>query len=211
MFNNKDNKNNTGIDNTGDSNTGDGNTGDGNTGDRNTGDWNTGYRNTGYRNTGDRNTGDRNTGDWNQTDYSTGFFNTTEEPFRMFNKEVVGISRDDISFPYFFYFDLTEWIYESDMTDEEKEKNPTYKTTDGYLKEYGYKEAFQKSYKETDEDDRKKVFALPNFDADIFYKISGIDVRKSDKTETINIGGIEYDKNEVEEKLKGIKPIKESK
>lgn len=35
-----------------------------------------------------------------------------------------------------------------------------------------------------------------------------IDVDQATTPETINIGGVEYDKAEVEAKLKGLKPIK---
>ena len=30
--------------------------------------------------------------------------------------------------------DVVEWVYEEDMTDEEKAAHPTYETTGGYLK-----------------------------------------------------------------------------
>ena len=37
-----------------------------------------------------------------------------------------------------------------------------------------YKEAFIASWEAADPDDRVKVKDLPNFDADVFYEISGI-------------------------------------
>lgn len=60
------------------------------------------------------------------------------------------------------------------MTDEEKEANPTYQTTGGYLKVYDYQEAFQNSYQNASREEQLKVKNLPNFDADVFYQISGI-------------------------------------
>lgn len=64
------------------------------------------------------------------------------------------------------------------MTDREKKDHSDYKTTGGYLKSYEYKEAFQNSWDEADPEDRKRVWDIPGFDPDIFYEISGIDVRE---------------------------------
>jgi PPE-repeat protein len=111
------------------------NTGYWNTGNSNTGNWNTGNRNTGYRNTGYRNTGDSNTGYWNTCDHETGYFNTEQaDTIRVFNKDVSCETWANCDKPDFLYFDLTEWIREDAMTDQEKIENETYKTTGGYLK-----------------------------------------------------------------------------
>ena len=141
----------------------------------NTGNWNTGDWNTGNSNTGNWNTGDSNTGNWNTGDWNTGNLNTDTPQYRIFNKET-DIKREDIAFPDYFYFNMTEWINESIMTDEEKEDNPTYKTTGGYLKKYDYKEAWRKSWENADIEDRKKTLELPNWNNEIFKEISGIDV-----------------------------------
>lgn len=146
---------NTGNSNTGNSNTGDWNTGNWNTGNRNTGNRNTGYRNSGDLNTGDLNTGDLNTGDlntgnWNSSDRSSGFFNT-ETSINVFNKPCSIDEWNNSYKPRFLYFDLEEG-----------------KT---------YKECFKKSWDHADEQDRIRVKDLPNFDADIFFEISGIDLR----------------------------------
>ncbi len=149
-----------------------------NTGHRNTGDWNTGHRNTGHRNTGNRNTGDWNTGDWNTGDWNTGFFNTqTPDKINVFDVLVSRREWDEFDRPGFIYFDLTKWIPMSEMTDQEKAENPNFGNTEGYLKKLDYKEEFQRSYLEADEEDRKKILNCPNFDADKFFEISGIDVR----------------------------------
>ena len=71
------------------------------------------------------------------------------------------------------------------MSDIEKEENPAHKTTGGYLKVYDYKEVFQNSYNQASEEDKELLLELPNFDADVFFEISGIDVRKKDNSEAI--------------------------
>ena len=63
------------------------------------------------------------------------------------------------------------------MTDKEKQDHPSHTTTGGYLKTYEYQEAWRKAFDAASEEERKAVMDLPNFDADIFAEISGIDVR----------------------------------
>jgi len=185
--------------NTGNRNTGNRNTGDWNTGNSNTGNSNTGYRNTGDWNTGHWNTGDRNTGHWNTCDMETGFFNTNKiKTIRAFNKDChIELWNSSVK-PDFLFFNLTEWVYESEMTDREKTENPSYKATGGYLKKYDYKEAFKKSWNEATQEDRDLLFKLPNFDANVFEEISGINVNESSNEMTI----------EDLEKLTGIKNLK---
>jgi hypothetical protein len=169
---------NTGDWNTGNWNTGDLNTGDLNTGNRNTGDWNTGNWNTGNWNTGNRNTGNRNTGDWNTGNRNTGYFNVkTPDQVNVFDVLTNKSDWDNFDKPNFIYFKLTEWVGESEMTQQEKDNNDTYGNVGGYLKKRDYKEVFKESYEEATKEDRKKIFNLPNFDADKFLEISGIDVR----------------------------------
>ena len=188
---------NTGNWNTGDWNTGDRNTGDWNTGNRNTGDWNTGNWNTGNcntgnwnignwnagnRNTGNENTGNWNTGDWNSTDFSTGCFNTKEEKIRLFNKRSKWTYRDwRCSLARDLMCDCphtkTVWINEKYMTDSEKEENPTWECTGGYLKIIeATNEDKQRWWDNLDDEDREEVMSLPNFDKDIFKEITGIEV-----------------------------------
>jgi hypothetical protein len=152
------------------------NTGYRNTGDRNTGDSNAGNRNTGYRNTGNRITGNRNTGNWNSTSYETGFFNTIQSEFiNIFNKPCKRSDWNNSIKPNFLYFNLTEFISENKMTDSEKELNPDYKISGGYLKEYSYKEAFKKSWDNATKEDKDLLEKLPNFDWKVFTEISGIE------------------------------------
>lgn len=124
---------------TGRCNTGDCNTGDWNVGDRNTGCRNTGCRNTGNWNTGDCNIGNWNTGDWNKSSYNTGCFNTKEPKIILFNKPSDWTYNDWLRSNARFLLhqipkNVVKWIYEKNMTDKEKAKYPTYKTTGGYLK-----------------------------------------------------------------------------
>jgi len=192
---------NTGNWNTGNWNTGDWNTGNWNTGDSNTGRSNTGHRNTGSWNTGSWNTGSWNTGNWNVCDRETGFFNTQGiKTIRVFNKDCAVAVWDQADKPCFLHFDLTEWIREGDMTDQEKIDHTTFRTTGGFLKVYDYKEAFQKSWDEADEEDRAKLFKLPNFDAEVFKEISGIDVTEKPKScagKIVEIDGKKYTLKEV--------------
>ncbi len=92
----------------------------------------------------------------------------------MFGKET-DIKREDINFPNWFYFDLTEWVPDNDMTDEQKKEHDDYKTTKGFLLTYGYKEAWRNSFdKETNLGEIRMALALPNFDYLIFEEITGI-------------------------------------
>jgi len=171
---------NTGDRNTGDRNTGDRNTGHWNTGDRNTGHRNTGHSNTGYRNTGHWNTGDRNTGHWNTGDGNTGYFNfLSPENILVFEKEYKYSDWIELNLPSCLYFNTKEWIDYSNMTEEEKEKHPSSKTSGGYLKTLEYKEAFIKSLQNASKEEIEQIKNLPNFDADIFEKISGFRINKS--------------------------------
>ena len=186
-----DNKNNTGDRNSGDSNSGDRNSGDRNSGDsnsgyRNSGDSNSGYSNSGDRNSGYRNSGYSNSGEWNSCDKETGYFNSYQsETIRVFNKDCDREVWDNVNKPSFLYFNLTEWVGSEGMTDEDKLENPHWETTCGYLRSYDYKEAFQKSYNNASQEEKDLLLTLPNFDADVFFEISGIDVRKPDNSDKI--------------------------
>ena len=168
---------NTGKENTGDRNTGNWNTGNWNTGDRNTGNWNTGNRNT-----GNRNTGNRNTGDWNTIDFSTGCFNTYPEKIRLFNKPSNLTYQDWIlsnarSVMTHCPLKRTMWIESDSMTDSEKEENPTWEYTGGYLKTVEVtNDDKQEWWDNLNGEEREAVMRLPNFDKGIFKEITGIEV-----------------------------------
>ncbi|AWH83523.1 hypothetical protein DDG63_20430 (plasmid) [Clostridioides difficile] len=191
---------NTGNHNTGYRNTGDYNTGNGNTGYRNTGDCNTGYRNegnynagnynagycnTGYCNEGNYNTGNYNigncnSGDWNIGDYNSGVFCTDVRKIRMFNKET------DLTYEDWMNSEarnilkknsyLTKWIRIDDMTEEEEKNNPGYEINNGYLKVFTFEEMCKNMWDSLTEEEKKIIIEIPNFDADIFKEITGIEV-----------------------------------
>ena len=172
---------NTGNRNTGNKNTGNRNTGNRNTGDWNTGDWNTGDKNTGDWNTGDWNTGDWNTGDWNIVSASSGCFCTEKQKILIFDKPSDWTIEDwrDSDARYLLNKipkNVVEWIYEGDMTDQEKEENPTYKTTGGYLKVLNESEAAQIWWDGLNNKNKNCIKSIPNFDAEKFEKCTGIKV-----------------------------------
>ena len=172
---------NTGNCNTGNRNTGDWNTGDWNTGDCNTGNRNTGNRNTGNRNTGDCNTGDCNTGDWNKSSFNTGCFNTEEQKIMLFNKPSNMTYSEWLDSDARYLLnqipkDVVEWVYEEDMTDEEKAAHPTYETTGGYLKVLDESECGQLWWGSLSDRRKEIIKAIPNFDAEIFFQCTGVRV-----------------------------------
>ena len=182
---------NTGNRNTGDWNTGDWNTGNCNTGNRNTGNWNTGNCNTGNRNTGncntgnrntgDWNTGNRNTGDWNKSSFNTGCFNTEEQKIMLFNKPSNMTYSEWLDSDARYLLnqipkDVVEWVYEEDMTDEEKAAHPTYETTGGYLKVLDESECGQLWWGSLSDRRKEIIKAIPNFDAEIFFQCTGVRV-----------------------------------
>jgi hypothetical protein len=196
---------NSGDRNFGDWNSGDWNSGNRNSGDLNTGSWNSGNCNSGNRNSGNWNSGGRNSGNWNSGDWNTGYLNTAKPTVRMFNKDT-GMTYEEVTeyIPNYFYFDLVEWVAEEDMTKEEKEENSTYEITGGYLKVYGYKEAWRRAWDNATEEDRKKTLELPNWDNEIFKEITGVDVERelSESKDMIEIDGRKYSKDTIKEALR---------
>lgn len=176
---------NTGRKNVGDSNTGYENTGNNNTGNNNRGKSNTGNYNSGNYNTGNRNIGNRNTGDWNLSAYNNGCFNTEETTIMLFNKPSNWTYSQWLkSRACHLLNDIpnrtVEWIGEYSMTAEEKELNPGYETVGGYLKVFSQDEnrnMAQKWWDELDDSEKKTILSIPNFDADIFYKCTGVNVQ----------------------------------
>ena len=161
--------------NSGDRNSGNRNSGDCNSGNRNSGNWNSGDRNSGDCNSGNRNSGNCNSGNWNRGDRNSGFFNTGSPLVRIFNKET-NISRNDIDFPSFLYFDLTVWVSHDTATDEEKEAHKIdIETCGGFTKAISYKDAFRIAWNKASKEEHKKLLKLPNWDNEIFKEISGID------------------------------------
>ena len=172
---------NSGNRNSGDWNSGNRNSGDWNSGNRNSGDWNSGDWNSGDWNSGNRNSGDWNSGDWNNTNFSNGCFNTVEPTIHLFNKPSSWTYRDWLNSEARYLMnqiqgDILEWVYLSDMTDEEKAAHPEAETTGGYLKELDNSECAVIWWRSLDQRQKNVIMAIPNFDKAIFKEITGIDV-----------------------------------
>ena len=172
---------NSGNRNSGDCNSGDWNSGNRNSGDCNSGDWNSGDWNSGDCNSGDWNSGDWNSGDWNNTNFSNGCFNTVEPKIHLFNKPSEWTYRDWLNSEARYLMnqiqgDILEWIYLSDMTDEEKATHPEAETTGGYLKKLDNSECAVIWWRSLDQRKKNVIMAIPNFDKAIFKEITGIDV-----------------------------------
>lgn len=110
----------------------------------------TGLCNSGDCNSGNRNSGDCNSGDW-----------LNSEPRYLMN-QIQG--------------DILEWVYLSDMTDEEKAAHPEAETTGGYLKELDNSECAVIWWRSLNQRQKNVIMAIPNFDKAIFKEITGIDV-----------------------------------
>lgn len=140
--------------------------------------------NSGDGNSGNRNSGYGNSGYGNSTNRSAGIFCSTETTVRMFNKET-SFKWDEIDHPHFNEFYLNKWIEESNMTDEVKKADPEFYVKKGYLKIYSWNEAWANFWRDTDEENRQKVLNLPNFNAQVFKEITGIDVNENSKKQEL--------------------------
>jgi hypothetical protein len=156
--------------NTGEENSGNYNSGNYNSGYCNSGDWNSGNYNS-----GDYNSGNRNSGCCNSGNYNSGFFNTDEPTVRMFNKDT-GKKRSEIDVPY-LHLPITEW---------DSDGKTLIKRT--------YKEAWAKAWSKATEKTKQRFLDLPNFDAEIFKEITGINVEKPDTCDgkVVEIDGKKY-------------------
>jgi hypothetical protein len=169
--------------NSGDWNSGNRNSGDWNSGNRNSGNWNSGDWNSGDWNSGNRNSGNRNSGNWNMTDFSSGVL-CTEEPECLIFDRPSGMTlrqwrqTDAARLMNSVELKTTEWVSESRMSEKEKEAHPESEILGGYLKEYAEPHyAFQEWWDRLDDEEKGIIKAIPNFDAEKWFKITGIDVR----------------------------------
>ena len=162
-------------------NSGDWNSGNRNSGNCNSGDWNSGNRNSGNRNSGNRNSGDWNSGDWNKCSFSNGCFNTVSPKIYLFNKPSEWTYEDWLNNEARYLLnqipgDVLEYIYLSDITDEEKAAHPEAETTGGYLKILDNSECAVIWWRGLSDRQKAVITAIPNFDKEIFKQITGIDV-----------------------------------
>ena len=174
---------NTGKDCTGRCNSGDCNSGDWNSGDCNSGNRNSGDCNSGNRNSGDCNSGDCNSGDWNKASYCLGCFNTVSQKLKFFDEET------DVTFEdwrrseaYYLLSQIDdkplEWVWACSMSDQEKEENPDWEINDGYLKKRDVSKANLKWWHSLTKRQKKIIQNIPNFNAEKFKLITGIDVNE---------------------------------
>ena len=169
------------IVNTGKGCTGLCNSGNRNSGNRNSGNRNSGNRNSGDWNSGDWNSGDCNSGDWNKCSFSNGCFNTVSPKIYLFNKPSEWTYQDWLDSEARYLLnqipgDVLEYIYLSDMTDEEKAAHPEAETTGGYLKILDNSECAVIWWRGLSDRQKAVITAIPNFDKEIFKQITGIDV-----------------------------------
>ena len=177
---------NSGNRNSGDCNSGNYNSGDYNSGNRNSGNGNSGDDNSGNRNSGDYNSGDwnsghYNSGDWNKTHFSNGCFNTELPKIFLFNKPSDWTYQDwlDSDARYILMNCPTNaltWVWDYDMTEEEKEQHPEYSVTGGFLKNIEVEGERQEWWDGLTKGNKDIVMSLPNFDKDIFKEITGITI-----------------------------------
>ena len=164
------------------------NSGDSNSGNNNSGDWNSGDCNSGYLNSGDWNSGDWNSGNcnsgdlnsgyWNKCNGSNGVFCTIEPTIKIFDKDTNMTLKEFIKSKYnkalcSVELKLTEWIM---YTEEEMKEDDDKKATKGYLKNYTYKEACANWWSKLTEENKEIIMSIPNFDADKFEEITGINI-----------------------------------
>ena len=172
---------NTGCANKGRENTGYYNAGAKNNGLNNNGTLNSGFSNNGGFNIGCFNNGEHNIGEANIGSNNVGLFCTNESKAKLyiFNKE------SDITLEQWYEhpvssiisrLHLTEWIKQSYVPFKEEKDNTSKVINDGYLKVYEYKEAWQNLWKELSDEEKELFKTIPNFDSDIFEKITGIKI-----------------------------------
>ena len=171
----------TGLCNSGNYNSGNKNSGDWNSGNYNSGNYNIGNYNSGDFNSGDFNSGNYNSGDFNKASSTVGCFNTESQKLRFFDKET------DMTFEewrnseaYWLMnridFRPADWIWEDEMSDAEKAEHPEYKTTGGYLKIRDNTDCCKEWWNGLTEREKQVIMSIPNFDADKFLLITGINV-----------------------------------
>lgn len=173
----------TGFGNSGNYNSGNWNSGDYNSGNRNGGHYNSGHWNNGNYNSGNCNSGHYNSGDWNKTCFSNGCFNTELPRIFLFNKPSDWTYQDWLNSEARYILmncptNALTWVWDYDMTEEEKEQHPEYSVTGGFLKNIEVEGERQEWWDSLTKESKDIVMSLPNFDKDIFKEITGIDANK---------------------------------
>lgn len=168
---------NSGSNNSGECNSGSYNSGSHNVGGCNSGSYNSGDCNSGDCNSGSYNSGGCNSGDWNDGNWNSGFFSTIT-PCWMFEKPT-SLTYDEVQELRGMQilgqnYENNWWIQSQNMSEEEKEAHPEHEAKGGYIKTVSFTEACKIMWNNLSSDEKKEVRNLPNFDADIFERITGI-------------------------------------
>lgn len=131
---------------------------------------NIGVYNIGFNNIGGHNCGGHLLGSWNMGHGHLSYFChypaiAVDEGWEimMFNKPLPYKEIENFNWP--------KWLISF---------NPLEKYDKELNLDENYKKTAKRAWDETTEEDRQLTFTLPNFDADIFYDIFGIDVRKKE-------------------------------
>ena len=126
--------------------------------------------NTGLFNSGNRNSGNWNSGYWNSCNYSNGVFcNQEDKDIRIFNKPS-GMSLEEFwnsKYSRALQSEPLELTYWDDKNEE--------------LKCRSYKDACAIWWSKLTEKSKKIIQEIPNFDPEIFFDITGIDVKEDIK------------------------------
>lgn len=151
----------------------------GNTGIFNSGSCNSGNGNSGNCNSGSYNSGNGNSGLFNSCNFSSGIFCSIEPKINIFNMPTNMTMSEFLDSRYYRAitssdFNLTEWI---PYTEEEMEKDKSKKLIGGYLKTYTYQEACRNWWNGMSSENKAIICSMPNFDANVFKEITGIEVK----------------------------------
>ena len=180
----------TGDRSTGDCSTGDCSTGYGSTGDYSTGDCSTGDCSTGDFSTGDFSTGNRSTGNCSTSNNSTGHFSTIDGQPSFFDKPFNGTWDEANALIPSVELKLGSYrVLSLRMTEQQKADHPSHETTGGVLLSYDhtYHQAWAIAWAEMDQETRDRFLNLPNFDAEKFKQITGIDTVAVNKPRNVTV------------------------
>ena len=73
---------------------------------------------------------------------------------------------------------VISWIWEDDMTDDEKKEHPEYTVTGGFLKYIEKETGRQIWWNNLSTNEKDAILNIPNFDKEIFKQITGISIEE---------------------------------
>jgi hypothetical protein len=73
-------------------------------------------------------------------------------------------------------FRPADWIWSNEMSDAEKAEHPEHETTGGYLKIRDNTDCCKEWWNGLNQREKQVIMSIPNFDADKFFKITGVKV-----------------------------------